>query len=105
LLCRLLVNAPFCCCTHLLHRWIYLLLLLIPTLSWASFFLTLPQDSNGEGQPKKHLLPVRRRRPPQSFLLYSTSVCMNVEFHLSSICMTWLLLVMLDVCMSNENFL
>jgi hypothetical protein len=30
---------------------------------------------------------------------------MNIEFCPSSVCMTWLLLATLDICMSNENFL
>jgi hypothetical protein len=90
---------------RLLHRQIYFLLPLIPTLSWALFSLTLPRDPNGEGRPKKHLLPARQRRLPQSFWLYSIAVCRNAEFHPSSLCMTWLLLATLDVCMLNKNFL
>jgi hypothetical protein len=66
LLCQLLVNAPFCCCKRLLHRRIYLLPPLVLTLSWALFSLILPWDPNGEDQPKKHLLPARRRRLLQS---------------------------------------
>jgi hypothetical protein len=105
LLCRLMVSVPFCCCKRLLHRRICLLPPLVPTLSWALFSLILPRDLNGEDQPKRHLLPAHQRRLPQSVLLYSTAVCMNIEFHPSSVCRTWLLLAMLDVYMSNENFL
>jgi hypothetical protein len=103
--CRLLVSLPFCYCMRPLHRRICLLLPLVPILTWALFSLTLPRDLNGEGQLKKHLLPARRRRLLQSFLLYSTAICTNVEFRPSSICRTWLLLATLDVCMSNKNFL
>jgi hypothetical protein len=105
LLCRLLVNVPFCCCKRLIRWRICLLFPLIPTLSWALFSLILPRDPNDEGRPRKHLLPARRRRLSHSFLLYSTAVCMNIGFRPSSICRIWLLLVMLDVCMSNKNFL
>jgi hypothetical protein len=65
-----------------------LLLPLILTLSWALFSLTHPRDPNSEGQLKKHLLPFHQRHLPQSFLLYFTFVCTNVEFRPSSICMT-----------------
>jgi hypothetical protein len=41
LFCRFLVNAPFCCYTHLLHRQICLLLPLVLTLSLALFSLFL----------------------------------------------------------------
>jgi hypothetical protein len=88
LLCRLLVIVPFCCCKRLLRRRIYLLPPLILTLSWALLSLILPRDPNGEGQPRKHVLPARRRHLPQSFLLYFTAVCMNIGFRLSSICRT-----------------
>jgi hypothetical protein len=88
LLYRLLVNVPFCCCKRLLHRRICLLPPLVLTLSWVLFSLILPRDPNGEGQPKKCLLPTRRRRLPQSLLLYSTAVCMNIEFHPFSVCRT-----------------
>jgi hypothetical protein len=42
LICRLLVNVPFCCYMHLLRQQIYWLLPLIPTLSLALFSLPLP---------------------------------------------------------------
>jgi hypothetical protein len=83
---RLLVNVPFCCCKCLLHRRICLLSPLIMTLSWALFSLILSRDLNGEGQPRNHLLPARRRRLLWSFLLHSTAVCMNVGFRHSSVC-------------------
>jgi hypothetical protein len=88
LLYRLLVNALFCCYKRLLHQRICLLPPLVPTLSWVLFSLTLPRDPNGEDQPKKHLLSVRRKRLPWSFLLCSTVVYMNVEFRPSSVCRT-----------------
>jgi hypothetical protein len=86
LLCRLLVNVPFCCCKRLLHRRICLLSPLILTLFWAVFSLILPRDPNSEGQLRKHLLPARWRRLLQSFLLCSTAVCMNVGFRPCSAC-------------------
>jgi hypothetical protein len=46
-----------------------LLSLLILTLFWALFSLTLPRDPNSEGQPKKHLLPARQRRLLWSFFI------------------------------------
>jgi hypothetical protein len=73
------VNAPFYCCKHLLHRRICLLSLLILTLFWALFCLIIPRDPNGEGQPKKHLLPARQRRLLRSFLLYFIVIYMNVK--------------------------
>jgi hypothetical protein len=88
LLCQLLVNVPFCCCKHLLHRRICLLPPLVPALSLSLFSLILPRDPNSEDQPEKHLLPACQRRLLQSFLLYSTTLCMNVEFHPSSVCRT-----------------
>jgi hypothetical protein len=80
LLCRLLASAPFYCCKHLLHQQICLRSLLILTPFWALFSLILPRGLNGEGQPKKHLLPVRRRRLLRSFLLYSTARYTIIEF-------------------------
>jgi hypothetical protein len=62
LFCRLLVNALFCCYTHLLHRQICLLLPLVLTLSLALFSLFLPWGPSDEGLPKKHLLIFHRRR-------------------------------------------
>jgi hypothetical protein len=79
LLCRILANAPFYCRKRLLHRRICLRSLLVMTPFWALFSLTLPQGPNGEGQPKKHLLPASRRRLLWSFLLYSTTIYMSVE--------------------------
>jgi hypothetical protein len=86
LLCRLLLNVPFCCCKHLLHRQICLLSPLIRTLIWALSSLILPRDPNSEGQLRKHLLPACRRRLLWSFLLCSTIVCMNVGFRPCSAC-------------------
>jgi hypothetical protein len=63
------VSVPFCCCKRLFHRRICLLSPSVPTLSWALFSLILPQDPNGKDQPKKHLLPARRRRLPQNFFI------------------------------------
>jgi hypothetical protein len=50
-----------------LHQRICWLLPLVQLLSLASFFLSLPRDLSDEGLPKKHLLPVRRRRLLLSF--------------------------------------
>jgi hypothetical protein len=105
LLCRLLANAPFYCCKHLLHRRICLRSLLILTPFWALFSLVLPRGSNSEGQPKKHLLPAHRRRLLWSFLLYSTTGYVIVESLPFPTYRIWLLRLTLDVCMSNENFL
>jgi hypothetical protein len=43
--------------------------LLILTPFWALFSLILPRGPNGEGQPKKHLLPAHRRRLLRSFFI------------------------------------
>jgi hypothetical protein len=43
--------------------------LLIMTPFWALFSSILPRGPNGEGQPKKHLLPARRRRLLRSFFI------------------------------------
>jgi hypothetical protein len=67
LFCQLLVNASFCCYTHLLHRRICWLLLLTQTLSLALFSLFLPLGLNDEGHSKKHLLLFRRRHLLLSF--------------------------------------
>jgi hypothetical protein len=58
------------------------LLPLAQLLSLALFFLFLPRDLSNEGQLKKHLLLVRRRRPLLNFFLHSIVVYKNVEFRL-----------------------
>jgi hypothetical protein len=67
LFCRLLVNVPFCCYTHLLYRKICWLLPLVPTQSLALFSLPLPRGLNDEVRPKRRLLLFRRRCLLQSF--------------------------------------
>jgi hypothetical protein len=67
LFCRLLVNVPFCCYTHLLHQQICWLLPLVPTLSLALFSLPLPRGLNDEVRSKMRLLLFRRRHLLQSF--------------------------------------
>jgi hypothetical protein len=67
LLCRLLVNVPFCCYMHPLHRQICWLLPLILTLSLALFSLPLLRGPNDEVRPKRHLLVFRWRRLLQNF--------------------------------------
>jgi hypothetical protein len=99
------VNAPFYCCKRLLHRQICLQSLLILTPFWALFSLIIPRGPNDEGQPKKHLLPARQRHLLWSFLLCSTIGYIIVEFRPFPAYRIWLLWLMLDVCMSNENFL
>jgi hypothetical protein len=91
LLCRLLVNVPFCCYTRLLLRRICWLLPLVQTLSLALFSLSLPRGLNNEGQPKKHILLSRRRHLLPSFWLHSSVVRKSVGFRLSSARMTWFL--------------
>jgi hypothetical protein len=79
--------------------------LLILTPFWALFSLILPRGPNSEGQLKKHLLLARWRHLLWSFLLYSTARYMIVEFRPFLAYRIWLLRLMLDVCMSNKNFL
>jgi hypothetical protein len=67
LFCQLLVNVPFCCYTHLLHRQICRLLLLVLILSLALFSLPPPRSLNDEVRPKRRLLLFRRRRLLQNF--------------------------------------
>jgi hypothetical protein len=67
LVCRLLVNVPFCCYTRLLHRQTCWLLPLTQTLSLALFSLFLPLGPNDEGHSKKRLLLFHRRRLLLSF--------------------------------------
>jgi hypothetical protein len=67
LFCRLLVNVLFYCYMRLLHQRIYWLLPLAQLLLLALFFLFRPRDLSDEGQLKKRLLLVRRRRPLLSF--------------------------------------
>jgi hypothetical protein len=67
LLCRLLVNVPFCCCMRLLRRRICWLLPLAQTLFLALFSLSLLLGPNDEGHSKKRLSLFRRRRLLPSF--------------------------------------
>jgi hypothetical protein len=105
LVCRLLVNAPFCCYTRLLYRRTCWLLSLTQTLSLALFSLFLPLGPNDEGHSKKRLLLFRRIRLLLSFWLHSSVVYKSVGFRLFSICMIWLLPMMLVAYMLSENFL
>jgi hypothetical protein len=82
--CRLLVNVPFCCYTHLLHRQICCLLPLVLTLSLALFSLPLSRGLSDEVRPKRHLLLFCRRRLLQNFWWHSSIVCKSAEFRLSS---------------------
>jgi hypothetical protein len=88
LFCRLLVNAPFCCYTRLLHRQICWLLPLAQTLFSALFFLSLLLDPNDEGRSKKHLSLFHRRHLLLSFLLHSSVVYRSIGFRLSTVRMT-----------------
>jgi hypothetical protein len=76
---RLLVNVPFCCCKRLLHLRICLLFPLIMMLFWALFFLILPRDPNGKGQPKNIYCLLVGEVFCGVFLLYSIIVYMNVK--------------------------
>jgi hypothetical protein len=67
LVCRLLVNVPFCCYMHLLHQQTCWLLPLTQTLSLALFSLFLPLGLDDEGHSKKRLLLFRWRRLLLSF--------------------------------------
>jgi hypothetical protein len=105
LLCRLLVNVPFCCCMCLLYRWICWLLPLTQTLSLALFSLSLLLGLNDEGHSKKRLLLFCWRHLLLSFRLHSSVVYKSVGFYLSAARTTWFLPAMLGAYMLSENFL